>query len=366
MSEKNGSSKLNQMLSDAGRKSRIAAKVIAQAEYCALPFSKGLDRKITSAVKTYLPAKALADKRRIRRIKKDMLFSRMYYETDFNQYFLFEFEKKTDRGRREFVGGHEKARYTDFLHQSSDIYRKFRNKYIAYQTFKPFYHRDVVRVMEESDRDAFLEFARKHPRFILKINDEALGNGIRILDLQTLGKTSEALFSELLADRKEYLAEELIEQAPELARIHPSSVNTVRFVTYLKNGKVEHLFSFLRMGAGGGIIDNATAGGISAAIDLETGIVTTPGCRENQTRFLCHPDTGVQIIGMQIPRWSELLETVDQLAQVVPEQKYVGWDMALTKDGWVMVEGNDSAMMTAIQMCERKGLRKVFDAMFKK
>lgn len=365
MSETGSSSKLNEALSKAGRKSRFAAKAIAQAEYLALPFSKGLNRKICTAVKTFLPESAQKDRRRVRRIKKDMLFSRMYYETDFNQYFLFDFEKKTDRGRREFVGAHEKARYTDHLHRTSTTYQIFRNKYTSYQTFREFYKRDAVQLGSEADKEAFAAFAKRHPRFILKVEDAALGSGIRIEDLGKSGESPEAAFDRILAEPGIHLAEELIVQAEELARIHPASVNTVRFVTYLKGDKVEHMFSFLRMGAGGGIIDNATAGGISAAIDLKTGIVTTPGCREDQSRFLKHPDTGVQIIGMQIPRWDELLGLADRLARVVPEQKYVGWDLALTPDGWVMVEGNDSAMMTAIQMCERKGLRPVFDRLFK-
>ncbi len=365
MSETEKQSGLNRKLSDLGRKSRTFAKLIAQAEYCALPFSKGLSRRLDEMIRLYLTPQEQQNHKRVRRIKKDMLFSRMYYEISFVQYFLFEFEKKSHIGRREYVGSHEKTKYTDDLHLTSDIYQIFRNKYTAFQTFQPYYRREMVQLKGESDKAAFLDFAQRHPRFILKVEDEALGNGIRIVDLHESGQSAEAAFAEITADGRGYLAEELIVQAPELAAVHPSSVNTVRFVTYLKEDHVMHLFSFLRMGAGGGIIDNATAGGISAAIDMETGIVTTPGCREDMSRFLCHPDTGVQIIGMQIPRWNELLTLADQLARVVPEQKYVGWDLALTKDGWVMVEGNDSAMMTAIQMCERRGLRKTFDAAFK-
>lgn len=366
MSEKGKNESLDDILSSIGRKNRVFAGLIAQAEYCALPFSKGLNKKINSVLKTYLPAAALKDKKRIDHIKKDMLFSRAFYEINFVQYFLFDFETKNNKGRREFVGDHEKARYTDDLHNSSDIYKIFRSKYNAYQKFKPFYKRDMVQFTASSGKEEFLEFAAKHPRFIHKIDDEALGNGINIIDFNKSGEAPEAAFKRITADNRVHLAEELIVQVPELAAVHPDSVNTVRFATYLKNGKVTHMFSFLRMGAGGSIIDNATVGGISAAIDLKTGIITSQGCREDMTRYLKHPDTGVQIIGMQIPRWSELLELVDKLARVVPEQKYVGWDLALTKDGWVMVEGNDSAMMTAIQMCEKKGLRKTFDSAFKK
>ena len=121
-----------------------------------------------------------------------------------------------------------------------------------------------------------------------------------------------------------------------------------------------HLFTFLRMGSGGGVIDNATAGGLAAAIDPETGIVTSEACREDMSRMLSHPDTGVQILGMQIPRWQELLALVDQLARVVPMQPFVGWDLALTPDGWCVVEGNYSGEFM-FQLMNGRGYRREFE-----
>lgn len=348
-----------------GEKSYLGAKVISQVEYLLLPATKSANKRIDDIIQFYVPEEQRKNKKYIRHIKKDMLYSRLAYQTSLAQYFIFGFEKLNRVGRKDFVGDHEKGKYTDALHSTSDVYLTFRNKYNCYEAFKPYYRREVIEMKGFEDKETFLAFARKHPRFILKIEDEALGNGVRLVDLEKDGKNAEELFEQLMTEGKIYIAEEVIQQSAEMMALHPSSVNTVRFVTYLKGDEVMHLFSFLRMGSGGGIIDNATSGGIAAAIDLKTGIVTTPGWREDLTQYLRHPDTGVQIIGMQVPRWDELLKLVDELARVVPEQKYVGWDLALTDDGWVVVEGNDAAMMTAIQMCERKGLRSVFDAAFK-
>lgn len=357
--------KLLNKLETIGGKNRVSAALIAQVEYALLPVTKSTNKKIADVIRFYIPEDRIKDGRYIRRIKKDMLYSRLAYQITLAQYFIFGFEKLNRVGRLEYVGDHEKIKYTDDLHLTSDLYLTFRNKYKTYEKFKPYYHRDMIEIRGNEDREIFLDFAQKHVRFILKIENEALGNGVALVDQGKEKKSAEEWFDQLLTDGKVHIAEEFIQQSPEMMSLHPSSVNTVRFVTYLKENEVMHLFSFLRIGSGGGIIDNATAGGIAAAIDMDTGIVTTPGWREDLTQYLRHPDTGVQIIGMQIPRWEELLKLVDELARIVPEQRYVGWDLALTEDGWVMVEGNDSAMMTAIQMCERKGLRRVFDAAFK-
>lgn len=347
-----------------GRKSHLLARMIAQAEYWVLPATKEFNKKVEDLLDTYVEEERRKNRRTVRKIKKDLLYSQIVYQISAAQYFILRFENLTDRGRREYVGEREKQSYTIEMARKNNTHDLFRNKYETYKLFRDFYHRDVVRIDAEH-KDEFLHFVAAHPRFILKHVDDALGKGVSIVDTAASGETAEQLFDRLIKDEWEYIAEELIVQAPELMAIHPSSVNTVRFATFLKGDEIQHLFSFLRMGSGNGIIDNATAGGLAAAIDMETGIVTSPACREDLTRMLCHPDTGVQIIGMQIPRWDELLTMVDALARMVPAQQFVGWDLALTEKGWVMVEGNDNAMITAIQMCEQKGLREVFDRAFK-
>lgn len=345
-----------------GQGSILGTRLVAWAEYMALPMFPDIKEKLDGVINTYVDS--ATDKKTINKIKRDVLLSRLKYDISFSQYFVHGYEHLTEEGRREFVGEREKERYVRLANEKTGTHSIFRDKYQTYESFKPYYHRSVIRILPDN-REEFLRFAKDHARFILKYSDEALGKGVQIIDQADTAESMEAFFNRLVSDTHNYIVEELIVQSPEMMTLHPSSVNTVRFATYLKGDDVLHLFSFLRMGSGNGVIDNATAGGFAAAIDMETGIVTSPACREDMTRVLFHPDTGVQIIGMQIPRWQELLSLVDQLAKVVPEQKYVGWDLALTEQGWIMVEGNDDAMITAIQMCERKGLREVFDNAFK-
>ena len=52
---------------------------------------------------------------------------------------------------------------------------------------------------------------------------------------------------------------------------------------------------------------------------------------------------------------------VKQMAQVIPSVRYVGWDVALTPNGWVMIEGNDKGQFVW-QVADRKGFRDEFDS----
>ncbi len=98
-----------------------------------------------------------------------------------------------------------------------------------------------------------------------------------------------------------------------------------------------------------------------ASIDSETGILRTNGIDESNNEYARHPDTGIPIKGFKIPQWEEAVDLAKKLACVVPTNRYIGWDLALTDHGWVMVEGNSSAQMGLHQFCDLKGMRKNLD-----
>ncbi|HLP02509.1 MAG TPA: sugar-transfer associated ATP-grasp domain-containing protein, partial [Opitutaceae bacterium] len=120
---------------------------------------------------------------------------------------------------------------------------------------------------------------------------------------------------------------------------------------------------FLRTGVGGAVVDNGGAGGILAAIDPATGILSTDGRDEDGVYYPRHPDTGIVYRGFQIPRWAEVAELAGRLCRIVPGERYTGWDFALTPDGWVLVEANHRGQFVGFQMLTRQGCRHEFEAL---
>ena len=113
------------------------------------------------------------------------------------------------------------------------------------------------------------------------------------------------------------------------------------------------------------MIDNGGAGGFLAAIDEATGKIVTPGKTEFGEVIEVHPDTDIPLVGFQIPKWDELLELVKELPTVLPEQKYVGWDLALSETrGWVLVEGNSGGQFVGPQISKGQGIRSLVDETF--
>ncbi len=53
-----------------------------------------------------------------------------------------------------------------------------------------------------------------------------------------------------------------------------------------------------------------------------------------------HPDSGFRIADFQLPYMEEVRAFIDEVARVVPQVQYVGWDIVVSPDGPVLVEGN--------------------------
>ena len=80
-----------------------------------------------------------------------------------------------------------------------------------------------------------------------------------------------------------------------------------------------------------------------APIDLETGALgqitgDKPECLSDW--FDHHPMNGALVAGRIVPFWPELAQLATTAHSVVPERVLIGWDMALTTAGPVILEGN--------------------------
>ena len=104
------------------------------------------------------------------------------------------------------------------------------------------------------------------------------------------------------------------------------------------------------------MVDNGGSGGLINSIDPITGIITC-SADEMGIHYTEHPDTHYQIVGFKMPRWEEAKELARELAQVMPDNHYCGWDLALTDNGWVLQEANDRGEFVGFQLPTKKGFR---------
>ena len=140
-----------------------------------------------------------------------------------------------------------------------------------------------------------------------------------------------------------YLWQNLLTQHPLMSELHPPSVNTMRIVSFNNNGKVEIFSAALRIGTKGRSVDNGGAGGILVGIDLQTGKLKKEGFYKPGygTKTEKHPDTGIIFENFQIPFFAESVDLVGKLHNYFYGIHSVGWDVAITLEGPMFIEGND-------------------------
>lgn len=128
-----------------------------------------------------------------------------------------------------------------------------------------------------------------------------------------------------------------------------SAVQTVRLLT-AKNplGEVSPYCAFLKVvGQPDALVDNfkgGRGGNMMASINLDTGCIqdATGFNRDNftHTQAVVHPVSQKTLVGFQIPSWNKVLEVSMALHTKLSGVRVVGWDIALTPDGPVILEGN--------------------------
>ena len=147
----------------------------------------------------------------------------------------------------------------------------------------------------------------------------------------------------------EGVVEAFIKQHPEMCKLSPTSVNSLRFVTFSSNKKpvtpdgkmMDIAYSIVRFGREGAIVDNLHSGGMVANVDLETGCLATDGADRNGDMWITHPDTGVTIKGFKIPYFEEAREMVKEAIATRKVEGYIGWDIAISENGPMLLEVND-------------------------
>lgn len=237
----------------------------------------------------------------------------------------------------------------------------FKDKYAFATRFARMFGREIRLLSRKTVTDDVVDWVAQRDWVMAKPRYGTIGSGVQKINVP---QDREKLRLQLrtLANRGDHVLEDLIVQHPLMASLNATSVNTVRLVTVIDNDQqVEVIAAVLRMG-NGGVIDNYSAGGMAAPVDMATGRVWQGATYRDSTRQMerIHPTSHVEIVGFMVPYWEETLALVKDAAWVVPEVRAVGWDIAITENGPILVEGNDNWDKTIVQRPRGYGLVSYF------
>ncbi|MEO6533016.1 MAG: sugar-transfer associated ATP-grasp domain-containing protein [Pseudolysinimonas sp.] len=268
------------------------------------------------------------------RVFADILWCSIRYEVAFQDYQDWDVFKLSRRERSTLMT-HPKSDHIAVRYNAASHRHLFADKVEFNRLFADYLGREWIdlRAVDAAGVSAFLE---RHPTVILKPVDGLGGHGVEKVEASTIGDV-EAFISRAL-EARQFLLEECLVQHLELARLNPSSVNTLRLITFRKDGDVHLLAAALKIG-NGGAIDNFSDGGMYTMVD-DGGSTLSPAFDGAGHTFVEHPGSGVTIPGFQVPLFREAVALVSKTAAVVAEIPYVGWDVAIRAEGPVLIEGN--------------------------
>ena len=211
---------------------------------------------------------------------------------------------------------------------------------------------------EPPGRDLFVKPVRgKGGRGTLRAR--YIGDGRYALsDGRTLSREELARhFRELSAERP-FIVQHGLVNHPELSDLCAGALFCVRTVTCRNaEGGFEVTNAAFRMAMRDDTtVDGLHRGGLVSGVDLATGALgkaTDLGFKPDIGWRGTNPCTGVRIEGRILPFWDELKALAEQAHAAFPYKVAVGWDIAITADGPIVVEGNGSPCVDIIQRVGR-------------
>lgn len=250
-------------------------------------------------------------------------------------YVRFEFHRKSARERNRYLTLY---RYKKLLNRFGYNNETTHGKIAEYKTFSDFIHRPWMIADKDTETQTIKEFISNQGVVFAKPNMGDQGKGVMKINADDSRAIEELLFE---CKQGTYVVEGAIEQDPDIEAINPSSVNTVRAYTLLKkNGETQILGIMLRVGRMGSHVDNWGSGGVGYDFDIETGVCVGYGRDKKNNPYIFHPDSNVQMVGLRLPDFENLKKIIIELTHKVSEARFVGWDIAITPNGYELVEMN--------------------------
>jgi len=268
-------------------------------------------------------------------ILADMVWCSLVYQAGYLDYEEFEFNVLNRAERRTWITSGNANSIVVKYNQ-----RQFREQFFDKPTFNKTFDRWLGRDwldLRTATEEEFIEFVATHDPIMVKVVDSMSGAGIEKHGGDELTNAG-ALYARLIENRQ-FLVEAFIEQHETMSALCPTSVNSLRMITFFDGTDVHIMEAVLRMGNGADV-DNYGRGGMYTVLDEKTGVAPYGAFDKFANTFTEHPQTGTPIVGFRVPLYDEVLSTLDTVSRIVPEIPYVGWDVAISPTGPAIIEGN--------------------------
>ncbi len=270
----------------------------------------------------------------------DVVSCALFHGAGYHDYLIFGYETIPRKKRRTYLTRIRNKKLIDMVNDPS-LYPIFDEKSKFDKRFASYLKREFLTV-EDMTQEALEKFAADKEYLFVKPNEGESGKGIERLKVADFQDIAE-LYRYIKDPAKRFgVVEQELKQHPDMLRLYPNSVNSLRMATIIgDDGKPHCLYITCKMGNNGKFVDNMENDGLACPVDPKTGKICGVAHTSALINYDKHPYTGVELVGYQLPYIPEAIRMVKQAAMEEPRMRYLGWDVAITPDGPAIIEGNN-------------------------
>lgn len=289
------------------------------------------------------------------KIIKDIINCHFAYKSSYRDYYDYEFYKLTPEEKRTYI---TTGINQDFINKNNKHVDYFTNRIKFYEKFHKYINREYI-VINEDNYEEFKKFTKSHQNIVAKSIDFSNQNLLGKVKLNN--KNRESVFHELLNNKLNVIEEDIIEY-PELSKLHPKSLNTIRVITL--NQKI--ILAYLQIGVDDNITDSFNENNLIAPVNIDTGLIDYSAVDKNKNTYDRHPNSKENILWLTIPKWPRIKRFVENLAKETPELKYVGWNVCLNEKDPVLVSATATPRSDIYQLPEHNNTKTGYKEIFEK
>lgn len=272
-----------------------------------------------------------------RRIKADMYRNIVTRGCGYTDYFRGEYFGASREQKDTYVTTRSFYRLLAYLNDEG-FANVMRDKLLFCDVFRPYLGRDFINLRVASVEE-FAHFIAGKASVFAKKEFGFRSMGVEKVDVSGIeGEDAARELYERLRSCGQHLVEETIEQVPEVDELNPGSVASLRVVTLVKDDRAHLLGATLRM--------NTREADCTDLHDVLFGMLGADGTFERAPvdglgrSFEVHPATGKRFDEVRIPGARDAFDLCLRAALEVPQVRYVGWDVAFSRRGSILMEGN--------------------------
>lgn len=199
-------------------------------------------------------------------------------------------------------------------------------------------------ISQFNSNELIKSFLNNNVKCIIKpTRDSSSGKGIIFIykNDNTFNEKIKKIYNETNGN---YIAQNLIEQHIILNDLNPSSINTIRIITYIANDEIHHSPLSLRIGRKNSNVDNIHAGGLVIGIK-ENGQLRKYayelGYGDKIKKYEKHPDSRIVFSNIYIPYISEIISKAKLLHGRFLHIGIISWDFTIGKNNEIiLIEAN--------------------------